>query len=45
MLRPFKDGMLTQACPMSDIMADLASQLEELKSYKEQDAEFESAPA
>ena len=45
MMRPFKDGMLTQACPMADIMGDLASQLEELKSYRAQEADFESAPA
>ena len=45
MLRPFKDGMLTQACPIAEIMSDLALQLQELKSYKDQAADFESAPA
>ncbi|KAK5135699.1 hypothetical protein LTR08_004685 [Meristemomyces frigidus] len=45
MMRPFKDGMLNQACPMSDIFGQLASQLEELKSYKEQEEDFDSAPA
>ena len=44
MIRPFKDGMLTQACPMSEIMSDVASQLEELKMLKEQ-ADFTMAPS
>jgi adenylate cyclase len=35
MIRPFKNGMLSQACPMSDIFASLAQQLEELKILKE----------
>ncbi|KAK5115157.1 hypothetical protein LTR85_009915 [Meristemomyces frigidus] len=45
MIRPFKDGMLTQACPMSDILGELTSQLEELKTYKQQEADYELAPA
>lgn len=44
MMRPFKDGMLSQACPMSDILGELSSQLEELKTYKEQ-ADFTMAPS
>jgi adenylate cyclase len=31
MIRPFKDGMLAQACPMSDIFSELTSQLDQLK--------------
>ncbi|KAK0307599.1 hypothetical protein LTR01_005599 [Friedmanniomyces endolithicus] len=45
MIRPFKDGMLTQACPMHDILTDLTSQLDELKKYKEQDEEMTLADA
>ncbi|KAF2147426.1 uncharacterized protein K452DRAFT_304267 [Aplosporella prunicola CBS 121167] len=33
-VRPFKDGMLSQACPMSDIFAELGAQLAELKQLK-----------
>jgi len=35
MVRPFKDGMLSQACAMGEIFADLTSQLAELKAFKE----------
>lgn len=44
MIHPFKDGMLTQACPMSDILGELSTQLDELKTYKEQ-ADFTMAPS
>ena len=44
MIRPFKDGMLTQACPMSDILGELSAQLDELKTYREQ-ADFTMAPS
>ena len=44
MIRPFKEGMLSQACPMSDILSDVASQLGELKMLKEQ-ADFDMAPS
>ena len=44
MMRPFKDGMLNQGS-MADIFGALTSQLEELKSYKEQAADFDLAPA
>ena len=44
MIRPFKEGMLSQACPMSDILGDVASQLNELKMLKEQ-ADFDMAPS
>lgn len=44
MIRPFADGMLNQACPMSDILGELQSQLDELKTYKEQ-ADFTMAPS
>ncbi|KXT14282.1 hypothetical protein AC579_1269 [Pseudocercospora musae] len=41
MIRPFQNGMLSQACPMSDILTELTSQLDELKSLKaQQDEEF-----
>lgn len=35
MMRPFKDGMLNQACPMADVFGELSSQLAELKAFKE----------
>ncbi|KAF2487445.1 adenylate cyclase protein [Neohortaea acidophila] len=44
MVRPFADGMLTQACSMSEILEDVASQLAELKTFKEQ-ADFDIAPS
>jgi len=44
MIRPFKNGMLSQACPMSDILDDLTSQLSELKHLKEE-ADFPMAPS
>lgn len=44
MIRPFENGMLNQACPMSDILGELSSQLAELKTFKEQ-ADFDMAPA
>nr|POE48068.1 adenylate cyclase [Quercus suber] len=44
MIRPFKNGMLNQACPMSEILGNLTSQLAELKTYKEQ-ADFPMAPS
>lgn len=48
MVRPFKEGMLEQACPMNDILSEVASQLCELKELRRQadsQAEFEMAPA
>jgi len=36
MIRPFRHGWLQDACPMTDILTDLTSQLEELKMYKEE---------
>ena len=44
MVRPFKDGMLQQACPMADILGEVASQLGELKALRRQ-ADFDMAPA
>ena len=44
MMRPFKDGMLDQACPMADIFSDLTSQLAELKAYKENN-DIDMAPS
>lgn len=44
MIRPFSSGMLNQACPMDEILGELASQLQELKTYKEE-ADFDMAPA
>ncbi|SMR56502.1 unnamed protein product [Zymoseptoria tritici ST99CH_3D1] len=34
MIRPFAKGMLSQACPMEDILGDLTAQLSELKTLK-----------
>ncbi|KAF2173730.1 hypothetical protein M409DRAFT_16004 [Zasmidium cellare ATCC 36951] len=45
MIRPFKNGMLSQACPMSEILGDLTSQLEELRSLKEQVGEMDLMPS
>lgn len=47
MIRPFKDGMLSQACPMSDILNELTGQLNELQSLRQQAAEsgFDMAPS
>jgi adenylate cyclase len=36
MIRPFSNGMLDQACPMSEILGDLTAQLSELKTLKAQ---------
>jgi adenylate cyclase len=44
MVRPFKDGMLEQACPMADILGEVASQLDELKVLRRQ-ADFDMAPS
>ena len=44
MVHPFKDGMLDQACPMADILETVSSQLEELKTMKEQ-VDFDMAPS
>lgn len=44
MIRPFKNGMLDQACPMADIFSDLSSQLEELKAFKENN-DIDMAPS
>jgi adenylate cyclase len=35
MVRPFKNGIVNQACPMGDIFADLADQLRELQELKQ----------
>lgn len=47
MIRPFRDGMLAQACPMSDILDDLTGRLAELTALKQQAAEqgFDMAPS
>jgi adenylate cyclase len=44
MIHPFKDGMLQQACPMSDVLGAVAEQLNELKMLKET-AAFEMNPS
>lgn len=36
MIYPFKDGMLEQACPMADVLSEVASQLDELKVLRKQ---------
>ena len=48
MVRPFKNGMLEQACPMADVLAEVASQLDELKMLRQQADEqsgFQMAPS
>jgi adenylate cyclase len=48
MVRPFKNGMLEQACPMADVLAEVASQLDELKTLRQQADEqsgFQMAPS
>lgn len=44
LMRPFKDGMMEQSCPMTDIFRELTASLEELKAFKEQN-DFDIAPA
>ncbi|KAK4984663.1 hypothetical protein LTR50_006454 [Elasticomyces elasticus] len=44
MIRPFGHDMLGTACPMALVLGELASQLKELQSYKEQ-ADFTMAPS
>lgn len=44
MIRPFRNGMLEQACPMADIMGELTAQLDELKQLKAE-ADFSMAPS
>lgn len=36
MVRPFGKDMLATACPMADILGDLAAQMQELKTLKAQ---------
>lgn len=45
LVRPFRDGMISQACPMSDIFAELTAQLQELQILKQSlgDMEMNSA--
>lgn len=38
MVKPFAQGMLEQACPMSEILDGITSQLAELKLRRSQDA-------
>lgn len=38
MVRPFKDGMLDQACPMGDILDTIAAQLQEAQTLRQQTA-------
>lgn len=45
MIRPFKNGVLNQACPMSEILAELAAQLAELKVMKAAQGDVEFADA
>lgn len=45
MIRPFENGLLNQACPMSEILAELAAQLEELKVMKAAQGNMELADA
>ncbi|EON67891.1 hypothetical protein W97_07388 [Coniosporium apollinis CBS 100218] len=43
-IHPFRNGMLQNACPMSDIFSELTSQLSELQALREA-ADFEMAGA
>ncbi|GIZ49067.1 hypothetical protein CKM354_001210700 [Cercospora kikuchii] len=45
MIRPFKNGVLSQACPMSEILAELAGQLDEFKVLKAAQGDVEMADA
>ncbi|KAI5364198.1 Putative ras-associating (RA) domain, adenylyl cyclase class-3/4/guanylyl cyclase [Septoria linicola] len=45
MIRPFKHGVLSQACPMSEILSELAGQLDELKAFKAAQGDLEMADA
>jgi adenylate cyclase len=44
MVRPFRNGMLAQACPMADVLGELTNQLVELAALREQ-ADFAMAPS
>ncbi len=44
MIRPFKDGMLSQACPMDDILTQVSASLAELAELRRQ-ADFDMAPS
>lgn len=44
MIRPFRKGMLEQACPMADIFQGLQDQMSELKMLKES-IDMEMAPS
>lgn len=44
MIRPFKDGMLSQACPMDDILTQVSTSLAELAELRRQ-ADFDMAPS
>jgi len=43
LVHPFKDGMLQNACPMSDVFSEITAQLQELQAYKAE-AEIFMAP-
>ena len=45
MVRPFKHGMLETACPMSDILGEVASSLAELRRYRQQEEDITLADA
>ncbi|KAI9688825.1 MAG: cysteinyl-tRNA synthetase [Bathelium mastoideum] len=44
LVRPFSQGMLQQACPMTEILSQVTSQLTELQTIK-QGLDFEMSPA
>ncbi|KAI9725159.1 MAG: cysteinyl-tRNA synthetase [Chrysothrix sp. TS-e1954] len=44
LMRPFNQGILQQACPMTDIFAELKAQMEELQTLKQQ-VEIDIAPS
>ncbi|OQO11308.1 hypothetical protein B0A48_05564 [Cryoendolithus antarcticus] len=47
MVRPFSNGMLTQACPMGEVLGEIANSLAELQELKARQEEegFEMAPS
>ncbi len=44
LMRPFSNGMLEQACPMTDLFSELSEQLAEIRAWKEQE-DMDMAPS
>ena len=45
MVKPFRDGMLEGACPMSDILTELMNNMNELNTLKQQMIDVDMAPS